>query len=75
MRRGYAIRNRPARMWLQTRVRNDKGTLTRWTVEEDEAMVFRRLDDAKRMLRLLQSEVKRPERLQVLDPRWRVIVQ
>lgn len=62
-------------MWLKTRVRDDEGTLTLWTAEEDEAMMFRKASEARRMLRLLQGEVKRPERLQVLDPRWRVIVQ
>lgn len=74
MRRGYAIRNRPGRVWLKTRVKDDEGTLTLWTSEEDEAMQFRKAGEAKRMLKLLRSEIKRPERLVLLDPKWRVIL-
>lgn len=76
MRTGYAILDRHQHGWLQTRTRveNVDCPVTVWTMEEDDAMEFRRLKDARAMLRVIRRHHSRPERVHIMDPRWRVIV-
>lgn len=76
MRTGYAIRDRYQHGWLRTRllVEGVNCPVTVWTQEEENAMLFRKLDDAKRMLKILRREHRRPELLNIMDPRWRRVV-
>jgi len=76
MRTGYAIRDGQRDAWLQTRVRVE-GTehpVTVYVQDEEDAMQFHRLKDAKAMLKVVRKDHRRPERVRILDPRWRVIV-
>lgn len=74
MRTGYAIRHRKNRAWLATRTKDDGGTLTVWVQDEADAMIFRKLGDAKRMLTVVRAESRTPGAIQILDPRWREVV-
>ena len=62
--------------WLQTRVRVEgaEHPVTVYVQEEEDAMQFRKLNDAKAMLKVIRKEHRRPERVNILDPRLRVIV-
>ena len=73
MRTGYAIRDKHRHSWLQNRVRveNVEVPVTVWVEKDDEAMIFRRLADAKTMLRVIRSEHRRPDMVHIIDPRWR----
>lgn len=73
MRVGYAIRHRKNRAWLATRTRDDGGTLTVWVQDEEKALIFKRLPDAKRMLKLVRQDSRTPGAIQILDPRWREV--
>ena len=75
MRTGYAIKDTHQHGWLQTRTRVEKVDcpVTVWTVEEENAMVFRNLKDAKAMLKVIRKHHRRPDRVHILDPRWKVI--
>ena len=73
MRTGYAIRHRKNRAWLATRVRDDGGTLTVWVQDEEQAMIFRKLPDAKRMLKTVRADSRKPDAIIILDPRWREV--
>lgn len=73
MRTGYAIRHRKNRVWLAMRVKADGGTLTGWVRDEEGAMIFRKLTDAKRMLKVVRADSRTPEAIQILDPRWREV--
>ena len=76
MRKGYAIRDFHQRGWLQTRskVEGINCPVTIWAEEEDQAMQFSKLKDARAMLKAVRKDHRRPERVRILDPRWRVIV-
>lgn len=76
MRKGYAIRDFHQRGWLQTRskVEGFNCPVTIWAEEEDLAMQFSKLDEARAMLKAVRKDHQRPERVRILDPRWRVIV-
>lgn len=75
MRTGYAIRDREGHQWLKTRVKIDgvDVPVTVWVQDEGEAMLFRRLKDAKRMLAVVREHHRRPEKVQVLSPAWKVV--
>ena len=76
MRTGYAILDRHQHGWLQTRTRveNVECPVTVWVPDEENAMEFHRLKDARAMLRVIRLHHSRPERVNILDPRQRVIV-
>ena len=76
MRTGYAIRDRHDHGWLKTRTRVEgvPCAVTIFTLDEDEAMQFSSLKDARRMLKVVRAEHRRPDKVHVVDPRWRVIV-
>ena len=76
MRTGYAIRDKKNRVWLATRTLNDDmgGSLTVWVRGEDGALIFRKLPEAKRMLKDVRGDSRTPEAIQILDPRWREVV-
>lgn len=75
MRTGYAIRDRRKRAWLATRTLEDGkgGSLTVWVQSEDDALIFRKLPEAKRMLKAVRGDSRWPEAIQILDPRWREV--
>ena len=72
MRTGYAIRDKKNRAWLATRTREDAGskTLTVWVKSDEDAMIFKRLPDAKQMLKAVRQDSRTPEAIVILDPRW-----
>lgn len=76
MRTGYAIRDKRKHAWLATRTLEDGmgGSLTVWVQSDEDAMIFRKLPDAKRMLKLLRSESRTPGAIIIIDPRWREVV-
>ena len=75
MRAGYAIRDRRGHAWLKTRQRVEgvEVPVTVWVQDEEDAMVFRRLPDAKRMLKVVRSTSRHPERIHILDPHWKEV--
>jgi hypothetical protein len=75
MRTGYAIRDRRKRAWLATRTLEDGkgGSLTVWVQSEEDALIFRKLPEAKRMLKAVRGDSRWPEAIQILDPRWREV--
>ncbi len=75
MRTGYAIRHRANRAWLATRTLADDlgGSLTVWVQSEEDAMIFKKLPDAKRMLKVVRADSRTPEAIRILDPRWREV--
>lgn len=73
MRTGYAIRHRQSRAWLATRIRDDGGTLTVWVQDEEQAMIFRKLPEAKRMLKTVRADSRKPDAIIILDPHWREV--
>lgn len=76
MRTGYAIRDKHQHGWLRTRMQVEgvQCPVTVWTQEEANAMTFRKLGDAKRMLKVIRREHRRPDKVHIMDPRWRVVV-
>ena len=76
MRTGYAIRDKHHHSWLQTRLKVEgvNCPVTVWTDKEAQAMVFRRLKDAKALLKVVRKDHRRPDKVHILDPKWRVIV-
>lgn len=76
MRIGYAIRDNHRHGWLKTRVRvkDVSCPVTVWVEKEEDAMIFRHLKDAKAMLKVVRRDHRRPDRVHIMDPRWRVIV-
>lgn len=75
MRTGYAIRDKRNRAWLATRTLEDGkgGSLTVWVRGEDGALIFRKLPEAKRMLKVIRQDSRTPEAIVILDPRWREV--
>ena len=73
MRTGYAIRHRKNRAWLAKRIKDDGGTLTVWVQDEEGAMIFRKLPEAKRMLKVVRADSRMPGEITILDPRWREV--
>jgi hypothetical protein len=75
MRTGYAIRHRQNRAWLATRTLEDGkgGSLTVWVQDEEQAMIFRKLGEAKQMLKVIRQDSRTPEAIMILDPRWREV--
>ena len=75
MRTGYAIRDRKKHAWLATRTLEDSlgGILTVWVQSDEDAMIFRKLPDAKRMLKAVRGDSRWPEEIKILDPRWREV--
>ncbi|MBR7187799.1 MAG: hypothetical protein IKD53_04525 [Clostridia bacterium] len=75
MRTGYAIRDRKKRAWLATRILADNqgGSLTVWVQSEEDALIFRKLPDAKRMLKAVRADSRWPNAIQIMDPRWREV--
>ena len=76
MREGYAIRDKHQHGWLQTRTHVDGVgcPVTVWSDKEDNAMIFRHLKDARQMLAVVRRDSRRPDKVNIIDPRWRVIV-
>lgn len=76
MRKGYAIRDRHQHGWLQTRTKVEglNCPVTVWAEDEEQAMTFRKLKDARAMLKVIRKDHRKPERVHIIDPRWRVIV-
>ena len=76
MRTGYAIRDKHQHGWLRTRTRVEGVScpVTVWSDRESHAMQFRNLKDARAMLKAVRRECRRPDRVYILDPRWRVVV-
>lgn len=76
MREGYAIRDRHQHGWLQTRTKVEgfNCPVTIWAEDEEQAMTFRKLKDARAMLKVIRKDHRKPERVHIIDPRWRVIV-
>ena len=75
MRKGYAIRDKHNHCWLKTRAAIDgiPVPVTVWVQDEADAMEFKRLKDARRMLKVIRAQHRRPYKIQIMDPRWRVI--
>ena len=77
MRTGYAIRMRynADKGWLHTRTRVDDASapVTIWGDEEG-AMIFRRLKDAKAMLKVIRRDLRRPDKVNIIDRNERVVV-
>jgi hypothetical protein len=73
MRTGYAIRDKKNRAWLATRTKDDGGTSTVWVQDEEDALIFRKLGEAKRMLKAVRGDSRTPEAIVILDPRWREV--
>ena len=75
MRTGYAIRDKRKRAWLATRTLEDGmgGSLTVWVQNDEDAMIFRKLPDAKRMLKAVRADSRWPETIKIIDPRWREV--
>ena len=75
MRTGYAIRDKRKRAWLATRTLEDGkgGSLTVRVQNDEDAMIFRKLPDAKRMLKAVRGDSRWPEEIKILDPRWREV--
>ena len=75
MRTGYAIRDTHQRGWLVTRTRVDGVScpVTVWGEDEEQVMQFNRLKDARAMLKVIRKDHRRPDRVNILDPRWKVI--
>lgn len=76
MRTGYAIRDKHQHGWLRTRTRVDGVScpVTVWTESDEDALQFRRLKDAKAMLKVVRRDHRRPDKVHIMDPKWRVIV-
>lgn len=76
MRTGYAIRDKRKRAWLATRTLEDDmgGSLTVWVQSDEDAMIFRKLPDAKRMLKAVRADSRCPDAIKIIDPRWREVV-
>lgn len=76
MRTGYAIRDRRGHAWLKTRQRVEgvDVPVTVWVENEEDAMIFRNLKDARTMLKVVRRDHRRPDKVHIMDPRWRVIV-
>ena len=75
MRTGYAIRDRHGHAWLKTRTRVEGVAcpVTVWVQDEEDAMTFRRLKDARRMLKAARSGSRRPEMITILTPNWKAV--
>lgn len=77
MRTGYAIRMRynADNGWLHTRTRVDGVSVpvTIWG-DEDGAMIFRKLKDAKAMLKAIRLDLRRPDKVNIIDMSGRVVV-
>ena len=75
MRYGYVIRDRYRRGWLadRQRIEPEGKPVTVYVRDPEDALQFRKLADARRMLKLLRSESKRPNAIVIIDPRWRVV--
>ncbi len=75
MRHGYAIRDTHQKGWLHTRtqVEGCECPVTVWVEDEDQALQFNRLKEARAMLRIVRRFHRRPERVVILNPKWKVI--
>ena len=75
MRTGYAIVDKHQHGWLQTRflVEGLDCPITVWADEEEYAMEFRQLKDAKAMRKVIRRDHRQPDRVHIVDPRGRVI--
>ena len=75
MRTGYAIRDRANRQWLQTRtlLPDVPCPMTVWVQDEADAMTFRHLGDARKMLRVVRESTRMPEAIHILTPTWKVV--
>lgn len=75
MRTGYVIKDRSRRGWFCTRHRPDPegNPVTVYVKNPDDAMQWRSLKEARKMLKLLRSESRNPGAIQIIDPRWRVV--
>ena len=77
MRTGYAIRMRynADNGWLHTRTRVEGVSVpvTIWGDEEG-AMEFRHLKNAKTMLKAIRRDLRRPDKVNIIDTTGRVVV-
>ena len=75
MRTGYAIRDWHQHGWLQTRTRVEgvDCPITVYVEEEEHAMVFHRLKDAKAMLKAVRRDHRRPNMVCIVNARGRVV--
>lgn len=76
MRTGYAIRDYHRHGWLMTRAQVEGADcpVTVWGQEEEEALTFRKLGDARQMLKVIRRDHRKPERVHIVDPRYRRVV-
>jgi len=74
MRTGYAIMDSLG--WLQTRTRVDGVScpVSIYGVEEEHAMIFPRLKDAKTMLKVVRKDHRWPDQVHIISARGRLIV-
>lgn len=75
MRTGYAIRDRQGHAWLKTRQRLEgvEVPVTVWVQDEEDAMLFNTLKDAKHMLKVVRSTSRHPMTIHILDPHWKEV--
>lgn len=75
MRTGYAIKDKSEHSWLKSReyVPGVQCPVSVWVQEEDEALTFRDLKLAKRLLKLVRQSQRHPERIVVLNPNGKVV--
>ena len=75
MRTGYAIRDRHGHAWLKNRQRvaGVDCPVTVWVQDDEDALIFRRLKDAKRMLKVVRADSRRPDKIIILNPNWKAV--
>lgn len=73
MRTGYAIRDRHGHAWLKTRHRVEGVgvPVTVWVQDEAEALIFKKLPEARRMLALVRRDSRHPDKIHILTPSWK----
>ena len=75
MRTGYAIHDRHEHGWLHTRMNMDGVSVpvTIYVEDEEDAMVFHKLKDARAMLKVIRKDHRRPEQVRILNFKGRVV--
>ena len=75
MRTGYAIRDRRGHAWLKTRQRVEgvEVPVTVWVPDEEDAMLFNNLKDARHMLKVVRATSRHPGTIHILDPHWKEV--
>ena len=75
MRTGYAIHDRHEHGWLHTRTKLEGVSVpvTIYVEDEEHAMTFRRLKDARAMLKVIRRDHRRPDKVHILNVKGRVV--